>query len=73
MSIDHFKRMQIGYQVGFVPTGEIAELLERLDDGFRVRWQNGTISNLVWTDAKNLAHAGRAPRPDVAARLKGGA
>lgn len=69
----HFKRMRIGFQVGYVPTGEIAELIERLEEGFRVRWRDGSIGTLVWSDAKHLAHAGRAPRPDVSERAKGGA
>lgn len=67
------RRTPVGARLGWLPSGESGRILEKTSEGVVVRWGNGTVSTLTWSDAKNLAHAGRAPRPDVAARAKGGA
>lgn len=67
------RRVAVGARIGWTPTGEVGQVVEKDADGLRVRWQNGTIGRVAWSDAKQIAHAGRAPRPDVAARAKGGA
>lgn len=59
MTPGQLRRVAVGSRIGWLPTGEVGRIQEKLEDGLIVLWVNGTTGKVTWSEAVHVAHVGR--------------